>query len=334
MRLSTRPYITARWSIGLWQLASTLLLYAGIVVLLAVAHPAAALLLLPLTAGLLVRLFVLQHDCSHGSLLPRASSNERIGQALSAISGVGFAPWQAEHAWHHVHQGKLSMRGIDRMNSPMTVGEAAEDPAGAAKRIAIIAPHKIAVLGAISLALSRKRTRGFFPFRPSWRWPIPDEAALRRSLSLTLLSHAAVHLVYLALLGPWRWALLLLPAHVLAAMTGALLFWVQHNFEHTWHAGDGDWDFQTVALQGSSFLKLPGPLRWFTASIGLHHVHHLDPRIPNYRLEEARREIPALASIPPLSRADLRRCFTHVFWDGAAKAMVRRPARRSDERAC
>jgi omega-6 fatty acid desaturase (delta-12 desaturase) len=97
---------------------------------------------------------------------------------------------------------------------------------------------------------------------------------------------------------------------------------VQHNFERTYHAPESAWQYVEAGLQGSSYLKLPALLAWCSADIGIHHVHHVHARVPNYRLEEARRALPALAAVPPLGWADLKRCFTHVYWDGGAGRMI------------
>ncbi len=118
-----------------------------------------------------------------------------------------------------------------------------------------------------------------------------------------------------------RW--LLVPVGIfVAGGIGASLFWVQHNFEHSWHASDAQWSYVRAALKGSSYLRFGPLLQWFTGSIGLHHVHHLNPGIPNYHLDAARKAIPELAAIEPLSNDDVRHCYTHVFWDGARNQMV------------
>jgi omega-6 fatty acid desaturase (delta-12 desaturase) len=105
-------------------------------------------------------------------------------------------------------------------------------------------------------------------------------------------------------------------------LLGLLLFWMQHNFEPGLHASGEKWDLVSVATDGSSYVRFLPVLRWFTGSIGLHHVHHLKPRIPNYRLEDARRTIPELSAVDPLTISDVRRTFTHVLWDEDRGAMV------------
>jgi omega-6 fatty acid desaturase (delta-12 desaturase) len=233
-----------------------------------------------------------------------------------------YEPWRTEHAWHHTHQGQLDVRGIDRVNSPMTVEEAARDRAAAAQRARLIKVATVFVLGAYSLVIKRKRLGGFFHYRPGFRWRIADHRAQVRGFWITVIGHVGVHAFYVWALG-WRgWVGIVLPAFFLGAGFGALLFWVQHNFERTYHASGADWSYYRVGVEGSSYLALPPLLRFWSADIGLHHVHHLHPRIPCYRLEEARRAVPALAAVPPLSGRGFLRCFTHVFWDPARGRMV------------
>jgi omega-6 fatty acid desaturase (delta-12 desaturase) len=248
--------------------------------------------------------------------------NDAAGTALSWLTGIAYHAWRSEHNWHHGNQGRLSRRGVDRMNSPMTVEEAHGDPAGAALREKKISWPNVFFLGTLSLVVERKRHHAFFMFRPKFQGPVPDRDALVRSVWTTNLGHVVYHAAMIAALGWANWAFVLVPGMLAGAGVGALMFWVQHNFEHTYHAPDGAWNYVEVALHGSSYLNLPWPLSWFTGAIGLHHVHHLNPLIPNYRLEAARRAIPELAAVTPLGWSDLSRCFTHIFWDGTQGRMV------------
>lgn len=318
---ASRRFATAHSGLAAWQVLSTCTLVA--MALVGTALPGLlGLMALPVLAGLLVRVFVLQHDCGHLSLFGSRRANDAVGSLLSVVTGVPYEAWRTEHNWHHANQGKLSHRGIDRVNSPMTREEARADPLRAKARAGLIGPVSVFVLGLYSLLISRKRPRGFFPFRPGFRWPLTNRAALVRSVWMTGVAHLLWHATLVASLGGATWAGMVLPAYLLAGGLGATLFWVQHNFERTYHASDDSWQFVDVALRGSSYVRLPQPLRFFTANIGLHHVHHLNPRIPNYRLEEARRAIPALADVAALAWYDFGRCFTHLFWDSAAHRMV------------
>lgn len=319
---ASRAFAVADDRVAARQVGLTLAGVAALVTTIALVPGLWGFAVSPLLGGLLVRVFVLQHDAGHGSLFSSRRHNDRVGLALSWLTGVPFRPWLTEHNWHHANQGRLDRRGVDRVNSPMTLGEAATDPKGARLRARLISPVTVFVLGAWSLLGKRKRIGGFFPFRPGFPGPHPDIVAQRAGLVATLVPYLVGQGMLALVLGLHGWLAFAL-ASMLGAGVGAWLFWLQHNFEHTWHARDPEWDYTRVALHGSSFLAL-GPVgQWFTASIGLHHVHHLNPRIPNYRLEEARRAIPELAAVAPLTTTDLARSFTHVFWDEAAGKMSR-----------
>jgi omega-6 fatty acid desaturase (delta-12 desaturase) len=322
----TRPFARSHNGIAGWQVVSTMAMLAAVWVCGALGAPWPSWPLLGLfAAGLIMRLFVLQHDCGHLSLFDRRPLNDGVGRLLACFSGVAYHTWRSEHNWHHAHQGKLSHRGVDGMNSPMTRLEAIADPRRALATARTITPANIGVLGAVSILVLRKRPHEFFQFREGFRWPIPDRDRLVKSIRWTNLGHALLHLGVFLWLGAPAWAALYLLPLALAGVIGSWMFWVQHNFEQTYHAEEADWKFVDAGLQGASYLALPGPLAWFTASIGLHHVHHLNPRIPNYRLEAARRAVPALSALAPLSGEALRRSFTHVFWDEETRRMVPLP---------
>jgi len=176
--------------------------------------------------------------------------------------------------------------------------------------------------GVLSLVIRRRRPAGFVPFRPTWPFELPNRAGLIRNVWVTNAGFVAFQIIVVLALGPVLWLLLVPVAYLIAAAMGGVLFWLQHNFEQTYYAEDGDWTWADVAVQGSSYLVLPPPLSWFTADIGLHHVHHAHPHIPNYRLNEARRGVPALAAVRPLALRDLKRSFTHIFWDERGQRMI------------
>ncbi|TXD35643.1 hypothetical protein FRC98_15670 [Lujinxingia vulgaris] len=323
--LASRPFTEARDAVAAWQIGSTLVLFLLMLGFASWMGPSPYLLLLaPFGAGFFMRIFVFQHDLGHRSAFRSARVNDVLGTLLSLITSIPFEPWRTEHHWHHNHQGRLSKRGVDNMNSPMTLDEIPERPAEARYRIKKVRPLNIFLLGAHSLLIERRVPRGFFPFRESFKDAVHNREAMLRAIAWTLPAHLALHALVVLTLGWWVSVLVLVPSLVLGAGTGGVLFWIQHNFEHTYYAEDEEWHKANTAVYGSSYLKLGGVLRWFTADIGLHHVHHLNPRIPNYNLERARRAIPELAAVEPLSDEDLRRSFTHLFWDRDARRM--RPA--------
>jgi acyl-lipid omega-6 desaturase (Delta-12 desaturase) len=320
---ASRAYAKAHTARSVWQVVSTVALTLGILFFLAASlEPLVLLLMAPLWSLLMVRVFVLQHDCGHFALFRTRRANDAVGTLLGVLTGVPYLAWRTEHAWHHTHQGKLSHRGVDRVNSPMTVAEALASPEAAQHRSEYVSVGRLAVLGSLSILVLRKKVSGFFQFRPKFRWNVPNRDALIRSVRLTVPAHFALHAGLAWLPGPAAWAAIVIPGYIVGGVIAALLFWVQHNFEHTYHARPDDWDFEAVALQGSGYLKLPAPLTWFTANIGIHHVHHLNPRIPNYRLDEARRAIPGTLAVAPLTWLDLKRSYTHMFWDEEAGVML------------
>jgi omega-6 fatty acid desaturase (delta-12 desaturase) len=264
-------------------------------------------------SGVMVRAFVLQHDCGHRSLLPGRRANDRAGLALSWFTGISYDPWRLEHLGHHRHQGRLDLELGRALTRPMTVAGALAAPLRARLLKAAGRPLLILLLGSLVLVLGL-RLRGFYqPFAP---WEQPGEGRLQavsRGHRVSQLGHLVFHLAAAGLLG-WSgigWWLL---AFALAHPLSVAMFWLQHNFEGAWYSPRGPADHLRVALEGSSYLRLHPVLDWFTASIGLHHVHHLNPAIPNYRLEQARRAVPALAAVAPLSRRQILDAGYRVFW--------------------
>lgn len=277
-------------------------------------------LLVPVYSGVLVRIFVLQHDCGHGNLFKGSRWCDRVGYVLSLVTTMPHLAWKAEHNWHHAHQGKLSKRGVDNMNSPMMVDEIPLRPEEAAYRVSKIRPLNIFLIGAHSFLIERKQAKGFFPFRPSFTDRVAKPERIKRHIVWTIVGVLLLQATLFLGLGWMAWGVYVLSA-IIGAGIGGSLFWVQHNFEHTYYQHDESWNPVDVALKGSSFLKLGPVLTWCTAHIGHHHVHHLNPGIPNYNLERARREIPELADVRPISREALRRSYTHLFWDPEAQRM-------------
>lgn len=306
-----------------WQVASSLALF---VLALAVSAwiepwPFKLLMTLPMTA-MVIRLFVLQHDAGHLALFSTRTANDRVGRLLSVVPGIAYHAWRSEHNWHHAHQGKLDARGIDLFASPMTRKEALADPEKARRIAKSVSALSVFVMGGFSLLIARKRPDAFFMFRPAYRHAVPDRERLIRSVWQGDAAHLLWNLFLMAALGPVTWGLVYAPAVLLAGGIGAWLFFLQHHYERTYFEHDDAWRFADAACQGASYMRLPWPLPWITANVGCHHVHHLNPRIPNYKLEAARRAIPELAAVAPLSWHDMRHGFEALFWDEDAKRLL------------
>lgn len=322
LMLQTRPFAEPKALVATWQIVSTVALLVCVLWVAGWLGPSVWLLaLIPLVVGLFIRIFVFQHDLGHRSAYKSRRANDWVGLALSAITSVPFEAWRTEHNWHHNHQGRLSKRGVDQMNSPMMIEEVPQRPEEARFRVDKISPLNIFLIGAHSLLIERRVPVGFFPFREAFTDKVNNRSKMLAGIFLTTPVHLLLHVLAWWTLGWWVSLLVMLPALAIGCGVGGMLFWVQHNFEETYYAEDEGWNKANVAVHGSSYLELGPIFGWFTASIGLHHVHHLNPRIPNHALDRARREIPELEAVSPLDRTALKRSFTHLFWDPSAKRM-------------
>jgi omega-6 fatty acid desaturase (delta-12 desaturase) len=241
-------------------------------------------------AGFLLRVFVMFHDCAHGSLLPSRRANAVLGTVLGLLVLSPFRRWRHDHAVHHATSGDLDRRGVGDIVT-LTVAEyRARRWRGRAAYRLIRNPLVMFGLGPVFAMIVGPRivARGA---RPRMR-----NSVLGTDVAL------AVAVGGLCLLIGWRAFLIVwAPAALVAGSVGIWLFYVQHQFEDAyWQSGDV-WSYADAALRGSSYLKLPRVLQFFTGNIGLHHVHHLNARIPNYNLRRAHAASPMFASVPTLS---------------------------------
>jgi omega-6 fatty acid desaturase (delta-12 desaturase) len=267
-------------------------------------------------AGLVVRVFALQHDCGHGSLFRSRHANDILGRFCSIFTLTPYGHWRRQHAGHHAAWNDLDRRdrGADIYSTCSTVAEYQAMPhwhrlGFRAVRHPLVAQLLLPPL--VFLVLYR------FPFDapPAWHRE-------RRGVHLTNLALAAVYGGLCMLLGFWPVLLVLLCVMVPASVAGVLLFSVQHRFEGVRWTRHADWDAVAASLEGSSYLRLPRVLRWFTGRLGFHHVHHLAPRVPNYRLEDCHGAHPAFASATVVTLRDALAAPRHVLWDEAAGRMV------------
>ncbi len=266
-------------------------------------------------AAFLIRLFVLQHDCGHGSYFATRSANDLVGRALSVLTLTPYDYWRSTHAAHHATSGNLGRRGVGDIKT-LTVRE--------------------------YLALSPWRRRAYRLYRnpvmlfvvvPTIlfvilrRLPI-ERPAQRRSALISILATnlalAGLITAMIALIGPTDLVKIQLPIMVVASTIGVWLFFVQHQFEDGYWRTPEQWDFEEAALQGSSYLKLPKPLQWLTANIGLHHVHHLSSRIPNYRLQACIDGFPELSQgARRLDMVGTLKCAALALWCEDRQRLIR-----------
>jgi omega-6 fatty acid desaturase (delta-12 desaturase) len=276
-------------------------------------HPLIRLLLSIPAAGFLVRLFMIQHDCGHGAFFRRRWLNDWVGRVLGVLTLTPHDYWLRTHAIHHAGVGNLAHRGIGDVTT-ITVREyLALSPL---RRVGYRLYRHPLVLFGIGPA---------FHFLLRHRLPLGLMRAGWRPWVSTMATNAAIFLIaggLMAFIGVEPFLLIQLPTALLAASIGVWLFYVQHQFEDTYWETDKEWRHAEAALKGSSHYVLPAVLRWFTANIGVHHVHHLNSRIPFYRLPEVLRNHPELANVGRLSLAESFRCVGLTLWDESSRKLV------------
>jgi omega-6 fatty acid desaturase (delta-12 desaturase) len=265
---------------------------------------AGVVLALP-AAGLLVRTFIIMHDCAHGSFFSSRRLNDAVGWLAGVMTLTPYAQWRRDHAMHHASAGDLERRGHGDVPT-LTVREfEALSRVGRWRYRLLRNPIVLLAFGPLHLIFTQR-------VRPPGT-PLADPQT--RSVWSTNLAIVGLLALFVHLIG-WRLvALTYVPAIYVAASAGIWLFFVQHQFDPTYWAAHADWDYFTAALCGSSYLRLPVALRWFTGDIGVHHVHHLSPRIPNYRLRRCHDENPMFHSVTVLTWRDGFRAFRLSLWD-------------------
>jgi omega-6 fatty acid desaturase (delta-12 desaturase) len=311
-----RPIAARAWR----QLFSSLGLYVATLALmywslhfsywltLALAFPA---------AGLLVRTFIVQHDCGHGSFFGSQRANDVVGSICSVVTLAPYLNWRRQHAQHHANWNNLDRRehGADIYSACLTVDEySSRSP-----------------MQRLLYRLPRHPMLAHFVFPPLvflllYRVPFdtPREwTAERRSVWATNAMIATWVLLIGTLLGFGAVAMVQLPIVAITTIAGVWLFSVQHRFETARWLRAKEWNFHLAALAGSSYLKLPRWLQWMTGNIGFHHIHHLAPRIPNYRLEDCYRGAAILRAETPLNLWTALRASTLTLWDEASEKLVR-----------
>lgn len=270
------------------------------------------LLTLP-AAGFLVRLFMIQHDCGHGAFFGRRAVNDWVGRVIGIFTLTPYDHWRRTHAIHHATSGDLDRRGLGAV-ALLTVEEYLASPP-LRRWLYRLYRHPVILFGlapAYMFLLQFRLPIGFM--RAGWR---PWVSVMSTNLAIAAFVAGGVRLFGL---GPFL--LVQAPTLVLAATVGVWLFYVQHQFEQTSWAHQDAWDRHEAALHGSSHLDLPPLLRWFTGNIGVHHVHHLDSRIPFYRLGEALRDHPGLQACGRLTLTESFGCGRLALWDEAAGRLV------------
>ena len=309
---------------GIRQLLNTLIPYAALWYLMYLSLSISYWLTVPLAllaGGFLVRIFIIFHDCGHGSFFKSRLANDILGCITGLLCFTPYYQWRWEHAVHHSTSGDLDRRGTGDVWT-LTVQEYLE--ASRWKRFAYRLarnPFVLFVLAPLFLFLVQQR----FP---------SGKGGLREQLSVYATNLAI--LLMIAVMGSifgWKAYLLLqLTLVTVAGSAGVWLFYVQHQFEGVYWERAEQWDFATAALKGSSFYKLPKLLQWFSGNIGFHHIHHLSPRIPNYHLEKCHEAEPLFQAVKPVTLISSLKSLTYRLWDERRRKLVGYSALRAIRR--
>ena len=303
---------------ALWQLANTLIPFlsfwaAAVWSWVAGWNYFATAAFVLLAAGFFVRLFMLQHDCGHGSFFASARANRWLGACLGLMTLFPFSYWKKTHAVHHATSGNLDKRVLGDIRT-LTVREYRQ--CSRWKRFCYRFYRSLPVMlgiGPVYQFVAKHR----LPIGMPWRWKKEWRSVFLNNLGLTV--------VVGALWFWFGWPVLLavhLPIIAIAGAIGVWLFYVQHTFEGGYWTRGEQWDPREAAIDGSSFYDLPAVLHWFTGNIGYHHIHHLAPRIPNYRLRAAHEALPSLKPAVRMSLLDSFACARMKLWDESLGRMV------------
>lgn len=261
--------------------------------------------------GLLVRIFIIFHDCCHGSFFKSQKANRVLGFITSILTFTTFGEWRDSHLRHHATSGDLDRRGRGDVWM-LTVKEYRQ--ASPWKQLAYRIYRNPIVMFLIAPGIMFILLQRFTPK------DAPKK--VRHTVWLTNLEILAFGILFSYLFGFETYLMVQLPVILVAAWSGVWLFYVQHQYEGVHWAPHNKWDRLTASIKGSSYYKLPAVLNWFSGNIGLHHVHHLRPKIPNYNLTDCYNSVPELQEVKPLTIRESLKCVRLHLWDEATEKMI------------
>ena len=307
-------YQTPKLGSSLWQVANTLIPYVVLLVAmyysLGYSYWITLALALP-AGGLLTRIFILFHDCGHGSFFKTQRANNLLGIVCGILVFTPYYQWRFEHAIHHATSGDLDRRGTGDIVT-LTVKEyLALSRWGRFKYRLYRSPIVLLGFGP------------WYTFLISQRLINPiSRRRERMSVHFTNLTIVAIVLISWATIGLPAYLMIQLPVAFIAGLGGIWMFYIQHQFEGTYWENHENWDYATAALRGSSYFKLPKVLQWFTGNIGFHHIHHLSSRIPNYALQKCMNENPEFMEVTTITLWSSLKSLRLNLWDEEQRRLV------------
>lgn len=314
LRKKLAPYEKAKLSSSIWQIVNTVIPFFLLWFLayksLSVSYFISLLLVIP-TAGLLIRIFIIFHDCCHMSFFKSKKANEIVGTVTGILTLFPYKKWRHDHNVHHATSGNLNKRGVGDI-WVMTVEEYKNASVG--QRIAYRFyrnPLVMFILGPFYLILISNR--------------INRKNARFKERVDTYLTNLAIVFLYGAMCWLIGWQSFLMiqgPIVFIASALGVWLFYIQHHFEDSYFEEDEQWDYVKAAVEGSSFYKLPKWAQWVTGNIGYHHVHHLSPKVPNYFLEDVHNNHVELNSVPTVTIRTSLKALHYRLWDEKNKQFI------------
>jgi omega-6 fatty acid desaturase (delta-12 desaturase) len=301
---------------AVWQLSNTFIPYIFLCILMYFSYAAGYSYWLTfglaiVAGGLLVRIFIFFHDCAHQSFFASRKANTVLGYICGILTFTPYEEWRKSHGWHHNTFGDLDRRG---KGDVWTLTAEEYRTASRSKRFwyrFFRNPFVLLCLGPAYL------------FLVSYR--IPHKESKRRQSSSVIVTNAAIAIIIAVAsltIGFKAYALIQFPVIFFAGVMGVWLFYIQHQFDGVYWSRHGQWDPIKASLYGSSYYKLPKVIQWFTGNIGLHHIHHLRARIPNYNLQRAYNDTKDLLTVEPLTIRKSINCLKLKLWDENRQKLV------------
>jgi len=297
-----------------WQIVNSIGTYIALWYLMYLSLPVSWWLTIPLAilAGtVLIRVFIIFHDCGHGSYFESRRANGILGFITGLLTFTPYHHWRWEHSVHHATNGHLDRRGVGDVWT-LTVEEYLESSRWKKFSYRLARnPFVLFVIAPLVLFLIRER------------FPSPNASVrARRSAWATNFALLGITAGLIAIFGFFPWLIIQLITMAVAGSGGVWLFYVQHQFEEAyWERGE-DWNYTEAAMHGSSFYKLPKVLQWFSGNIGFHHIHHLSPKIPNYNLERCHRSDPMFQAVQPMTLVSSLKTISLRLWDEKAGKLI------------